>query len=95
MKKKINPLNVLKMRRVDFCPLHFETITISLAYNLSNVLNEWIFENLSGRYYIGDTIELTTDNASPQLHKKIKIGFENNKELSYFMLACPLLKYKK
>jgi hypothetical protein len=24
----------------------------------------------------------------------INIGFEDGKELAYFMLACPLLKYK-
>lgn len=91
-KNDINPLNVLEVRRVDFCPPYFETINISPAYNLAKALDEWIYENMSSRYYIGDTVEAT--EGSP-LRQKLKIGFENPSELSFFMLACPLLKYNK
>jgi hypothetical protein len=93
--KTINPLNVLKIRKVEFCPPYFETITIELTYNLSKALNEWIFDNLSGRYYIGDSIGLQDNDFDKKIHRKIKVGFENSKEMSYFMLACPLLKYNK
>jgi len=50
-------------------------------------MSTWVHDNLKGRYYIGSTID--------QNYKTVlKIGFEEPKELSYFMLACPLLKYK-
>ncbi len=91
-KNKINPLNVLEVRRVEFCPPYFETIVINPTYNLSKALEEWIYENCSSRFYVGNTIEL---GESTPFKQKIKIGFENPSELSYFMIACPLLKYNR
>ncbi len=91
-RNKINPLNVLEARRVDFCPPYFETIVINPTYNLSKALEEWIYENCSSRYYVGNTVEL---GESTSFKQKIKIGFENPSELSYFMIACPLLKYNR
>lgn len=87
---QVNPLNVLKVRRVEFCPPYFETVQIDPAYNLARAVDEWIFYNLSGRYFIGTSVD-ARDGAIKQ---KIKIGFEKPSELSYFMLACPLLKYR-
>jgi hypothetical protein len=91
-KDNVNPLNVLDARRVDFCPPYFDSISISPAYNLSKALDEWIYENLSGRYYIGHTVDL---ESTRPFKSKIKIGFENPTEMSFFMLACPILKYNK
>ena len=91
MKKGINPLNIFEARRVNFCPSHFETITIEKTYNIDNAISEWISENCSGRFFIGSTVEL---NEESKIINKLKVGFENSKEISYFMLACPLLKYK-
>jgi hypothetical protein len=88
---KINPLNVVDIRRVEYCPPYFETVEISPNYNLLRALNDWIFENMSGRYYIANTAAYVENNPIKQ---KIKIGFENPSELSYFMLACPHLKYR-
>jgi len=62
-KDSVNPLNVLDARRVDFCPPYFESTTISPTYNLAKALDEWIYENLSGRYYIGNAVDL--DGARP------------------------------
>ena len=89
MLKKINPLNVHRMRRAEYCPSHFETITIEIKYNLIKAIDEWIFFNAHGRYYVGNCIELDSNKKK----SKIKIGFERSSELSYFMLACPHLKY--
>jgi len=86
----INPLNVLNIRRVEFCPPYFETMTIAPGYNLYDVINDWIYSNLRGKYYIGNTVAL---NKEDTMNTIIKIGFENKKEMSYFMLACPHLKY--
>tara|TARA_B110000503_G_scaffold120062_1_gene182401 strand:+ start:164 stop:439 length:276 start_codon:yes stop_codon:yes gene_type:complete len=91
VKKRINPLNVFEARRVSFCPPHFEIITIEKTYNIDTAMSEWINENCKGRFFIGPTVELNSDN---KIVTKLKIGFENSKEMSYFMLACPLLKYK-
>jgi hypothetical protein len=91
-KERINPLNVFGARRVDFCPPYFQSITVELTYNLLKALDDWIYENLSGRYYIGKSVELENDGPVKQ---KIKISFENPTEVSYFVLACPYLKYNK
>lgn len=87
---KINHLNVLEVRKVDFCPPYFETLTIAPGYNLLDVINDWIYTNLKGKYYIGQTVGLNKEDAIVNV---LKIGFENKKEMSYFMLACPHLKY--
>lgn len=87
---RVNPLNVLEVRRVDYCPSYFEKTVITPRYNLHIVINEWIYSNLSGRYYIGNALAPTDEHGIKQT---LKIGFENPKELSYFMLACPHLKY--
>jgi hypothetical protein len=91
-KNKINPLNVLEVRRVEFCPPYFETVVINPNYNLSKAVEEWIYENCSSRFYVGNTVELSETASFKQ---KIKIGFENPAELSFFMIACPLLKYNR
>lgn len=88
--KKANSLNVFKVRRTEFCPPYFEVMTIDEKYNIIKALDEWIYNNLNGRYYIGKNLILSNEI---RILNKIKIGFENPSELSYFMLACPLLKY--
>lgn len=92
-KGKINPLNVIEARRVEFCPPYFETVVINPSYNLNVAIDEWIYNHLSGRYFMGPSIEEATGTSSSGFKQKLKIGFENPSELSYFMLACPHLKY--
>jgi len=89
-KGKVNPLNVLGLRRVEFCPPYFESTTIIPSYNLNSAIDEWIYSNLSGKYYIGLIVDTSTTSG---LKQKMNIAFENPKEMSYFMLACPHLKY--
>jgi len=89
-KGKINPLEVFEVRRVSFCPSYFESVNIKTRYNLSDAIVNWIEDNLSGRYYMGKTVSLDEENA---IRPYIKIAFEKESELSYFMLACPHLKY--
>lgn len=88
--KEPNPLNVFEARRLEFMPPHFDSVSIPVKYNLDRSIDKWIFSHLKGRYYIGRSVGLV-NNA---LETGIKIGFEETKELSYFMLACPHLKYK-
>lgn len=86
---KINPLNVLGCREVQDPPPYFHYTHIDVKYNLVESVRGWIFENLKYRFYIGDTLDLK-DN---EYTVRIKIGFEEPKEASFFLLACPLLKY--
>jgi len=90
-KIKINPLNVFDIRRVDFCPPYWESMIIPQKYNIQKALEEWVHTNLKGRYYINK--EVVYEEEQP-LSSKVKIAFEESKELSYFALACPLLKYR-
>lgn len=91
MFKKINPLNIHKARRLDFCPPGFETVNIEPGYNLVKAIDEWIFDNTTGRYFIGNTVNCDTG----PIKSKLKVGFEKSSEMSYFMLACPHLKYNR
>ena len=88
--KKVNPFNVLDIRKVEFCPPYFETVTVNTKYNFVEAIKDWINYNCTGRYYIGQTVELDSNDS---ITISIKVGFEEKKELSYFMLACPHLKY--
>jgi len=72
-------------------PPYFESITIPYTYNIEDSLNKWIGKNLKGRYYVSKSVDLDSKN---QMNTHIKVGFEEGRELAYFMLACPLLKYK-
>jgi hypothetical protein len=88
---KINPLNVFKIRKTTYLPNHFECANIPFTYNIQDAVEKWINSNLKGRYYISKDIELDSKNT---INSVIKVGFEDSKELSFFMLACPHLKYK-
>lgn len=87
--KEPNPLNIFDKRRVEFLPEFFETVDMDRTYNLEESISKWITNNLKGRYFVG--ARNIFDGST--IVNKVTVGFENQKELSYFMLACPLLKY--
>jgi len=89
--KEPNPLNFFELRRLNRLPPHFEFISIPLHYNMQNSIEKWIMSNLKGRFYINTGIDL---DHTDSIQNVLKVGFENGKEMSYFTLACPLLKYK-
>jgi hypothetical protein len=80
----INPLNACGVRRTVLPAAHF-AITVIPKYSLSfvNRVDMWIFQNLSGRYYIGQTLVMSDTS----MVFGTKIGFESEKELSFFKLA--------
>jgi hypothetical protein len=88
--KDPNPLDVLDLRRVDFCPPHFSTVEVSRKYNIDRAICDWIEDNLSGRYFFGHSIGFDKMN---NLTQSNVVGFEQDKEMSFFVLACPHLKY--
>lgn len=83
---KPNVLNVLDLRKTSFPAHHFYFTNLpNYSPKLLLSVDEWIYSNLNGRYYIGEGINLV-DN---QFTFVTKIGFEQEKELSFFKLACP------
>ena len=89
-KKAANPLNVFKVRQVKSAPPHFEYINIPSKYNLEQSLAKWIKTHCKHRFFVSRNIILDNER---KLLNVITVGFEENKDMSYFMLACPHLKY--
>jgi hypothetical protein len=85
---KINPLNALDIRKVHFPAYHFHYTELPKFHpvRLKN-LDEWIYHNLNGRYYIGSSISLIDNNIT----YITRIGFEVEKEISFFKIACPFI----
>jgi len=96
-----NPLNVHNLRQLDWCPPHFTRVTISSTTN-DKLIADWLYENLSGRFYIGviDTankFNYSKDivNPRPVYTRYTVVAFEISSEASYFSLFCSeLMKYK-
>ena len=87
---KPNPLNYFNLRRVEFACPHFKYTSIE-KYNphLIRAIDQWIKHNLNNRYYIGQGITLDNNNS---IVYTTSIGFESEKELSFFTIACPHLQ---
>jgi len=74
----LNPLDVLKKRSVSWIPPHFAKIKVK--YQIYDTeLEDWIKYKLKGRYFLIQGSDSHTAS----------LGFEDDKELTYFMLACP------
>lgn len=87
---KPNPLNYFNLRRVEFACPHFKYMTLSRHNpNLIKSIEKWINQNLNNRYYIGQGIGLDETNS---IIYTTRIGFESEKELSFFTIACPFLR---
>lgn len=85
--KKINNPNCLDyfgVRRLVLPPPHFTYASfLHEPYNLNTPFSHWITQNLNGRYYIGNSYNSKTSD-----HYTI-VGFENSKEMTFFLMACP------
>ena len=88
-KKEPNYLNLLGGRQVELLPPSFEIITMPFTYNTHDSIVRWVYENCKGRFYVGKGIDIKHNS----LESVVKVGFEDPKEASYFVLACPYLKY--
>jgi hypothetical protein len=85
---KVNALNALELRKVSFPAQHFHyTLLSKYTPAFHKTVDTWIYSNLNSRYYIGQAVDLV-DNTIVYV---TKIGFEQEKELSFFKLACPHL----
>lgn len=81
---RVNSLNVLGLRKVSFPAHHFVYTQIpNPKPGMITRIDSWINQNLNGRYYVGNSIDLINNN----IVYTAKIGFEIEKELSFFTLA--------
>ena len=85
----LNPLEVLGKRSLDHIPPHFVRLKISEADRSMGDMDRWIKSKLKGRYAISQAPALDQDQ---HLKKSTFVAFEDQKELTYFMLACPYLR---
>lgn len=87
-----NELDLLKERELNFLPPHFSRISLSgadLFLNKENILT-WIRNKLNGRFAI---VKFPSIDQNEKLKSNdLILGFENQKELTYFVLACPYFR---
>ncbi len=88
---KITAQDFFEIRRLKFQPPHLATIDLPHTYNMESAISKWIESNLKKRYFLKKAVGLTKEN---KIDTVLRAGFEDPKELSYFVLACPHLKYK-
>jgi len=91
LSKIVTPENYFGIRRLSHDAPHLETIDIPFTYNIEKALQKWIDGNLKKRYFIGKSVGLTSQN---KIENVMRVGFEDPKDLSYFVFACPLWNYK-
>lgn len=79
---EVNPLSVFGLRELEHCPPHFTAVDFELRAQ-PNTISNWIWTNLSGRFYYGDYYR-RTENGSVIMYKRA--AFEIAGEASMFAL---------
>ena len=85
----LNPLEVLQERKVNVLPPHFAKHKLTNSRREVQNIQEWLREKLNGSYCVANYPNL---DSSDKLQSSTYVGFEDQKELTYFMLACPHLR---
>jgi hypothetical protein len=85
---ELNPIDVLKQRKLKTLPPHFSKIKITES-EIFEGIEDWIKTKLKGRYCL---VRSPSIDQSGNLKSTIFVGFEDQKELTYFMLACSNLR---
>ena len=85
----LNPIDVLNRRETTVLPVHFSKIKVSETDMFDGKVKQWIQTKLKGRFCI---VKSPTIDQSGNLKSATVVGFEEQKELTYFMLACPHLR---
>lgn len=83
----IRPLNILKKRKLSYLPLHFKCIEIE--FSSKGKIDNWVKNKLQGRYCIVNTQKINEKSRNTDL---VLLGFEEDSELTYFILACPFFR---
>jgi len=74
---------------MNFLPVHFSVTEVPEAHKSD--IRLWIQNRLHGRYFLGTRPIVSSKN---KLVTPTVVGFEDKKELTYFMLACPFQRRK-
>lgn len=82
----LNPLDVLKQRKMKFLPVHFIHTKISDSVIWDDSLEKWVEHKLKGRYCI---TKIPMVDSQGKLKSTPVLGLEDQKEMTYFILACP------
>jgi len=86
---QLNKLNIHGLRRLSFCPPHFQKIIFDLRADEKQI-SDWIFEHTSGRFFLGQHI----DNPSSAFTSISQCaGFELHQEASYFSLILDQINH--
>ena len=85
----LNPLEVLKIRKMTTIAPHFSKTRITDSEYFDGV-EDWVRIRLKGRYAIYKAPYF--DQEINALKSAMYLGFEDPQELTYFMLACPHLR---
>lgn len=86
---EVNPLNVHGLRQLQHCPGHFEQVIFNPTTQTKHY-SDWIYENLEGRFYIGD-IDVARTPGGKTIDRNLLVAFELASEASYFSLLLPQL----
>ena len=84
---ELNPLSVLKLRKLSFIPAHFSKLSIGTNIDI-NLLDHWINYNLNSRYAINKKFVVDQNKKLKEIYE---IGLEDKKELTMLTLGCPYL----
>jgi len=84
----INPLDHLDKRKLDWIPVHFFKSRLNYLSDVEKI-NDWIKYRLKGRYCL---VTLPHIDKDEKTKSATFVAFEEEKELTYFMLACPYLR---
>jgi hypothetical protein len=88
---KINPLNVLGLRKLSFIPEHFSKISIDHKTDIK-LLEHWIEYNLNSRYGIQQRFSIDDDR---KMINVIDIGLEDPRELTMLTVGCQYIHKKR
>lgn len=80
---EINPLAVFGLRQLEHCPPHFTVVDFDIRTTEKSI-TDWIWSNLTGRFWIGDYY-FKTDSGSVSMNKRV--SFEIPGEATMFTLV--------
>lgn len=86
---ELNALDVLNSRKLDCMPPQFSKIKVADGDWFDSSLEDWIKTKTKGRFYLNKSPGVGADG---RVRPITYVGFEDHKELTYFMLACPYLR---
>lgn len=85
---EVNPLSVHGLRQLSWCPPHFTLVALKGTPS-EKTISDWIYENLSGRFYIGINDDLNDEHNRKGYIRHTIVAFEIAGEASYFSLLLP------